>query len=212
MKPILVAISVAMATVGSGCTNLQRSRDLANPKVPPKVTAMQVCSNCHGIDGNSISPNFPRLAGQTKPYLINELNGFHVRHRSDQAGMDYMWGMARSLTPEQIDGLADYFSGQTARPIPVRGKDAQRAELGRLIYEKGIPEEETPACGICHGPQGQGLQAIPRVASQHREYLFKELYEFKELNGRPGTPMTPITHNMSLDDMHAVAIYLEALP
>ena len=44
-----------LATLG-GCSNLERSRDLSNPMVSPAVTAVQVCSNCHGVDGNSISP------------------------------------------------------------------------------------------------------------------------------------------------------------
>ena len=210
MKPILLAISAVAAAAASGCANIERSRDLANPKVPVEVTARQVCSNCHGIDGNSISPNFPRLAGQPKQYLINELKGFHARERSDQAGMDYMWGMTRSLTPEQIDGLADYFSQQPAKPIPA--VDAQRAEAGRLIYENGVPEKETAPCKICHGAQGQGLQGIPRLASQHQEYLVKELKEFKDSNGRPGTPMTQITHNMSAEEMMNVAVYLQAMP
>ena len=213
MKPFLLAISVALAAAAApGCANLARSRDLGNPKVPPKVTAMQVCSNCHGIDGNSISPNFPRLAGQPKAYLVNELNGFHARHRADQAGMDYMWGIAHNLTPEQIDGLADYFSGQKGKAIAARGRDAQRAEVGRQIYEKGLPEKETPPCGICHGKNGEGLQAIPRLASQHSHYILKELEEFKETDARPGTPMKQVSHKMSPEEMQNVAVYVQSLP
>jgi cytochrome c553 len=213
MKPFLLAISVAVAAaVASGCANLSRSRDLGNPKVPPKVTAMQVCSNCHGIDGNSISPNFPRLAGQPKAYIVNELKGFQARHRSDQAGQDYMWGMAHNLTPEQIDGLAGYFSGQKGRPIPAQGKDVQRAEFGREIYEKGLPQRETPACGICHGKNGEGLQAIPRLASQHSWYVVKELKEYQETDARPGTPMKQVSHKMSPEEMQSVAIYVQSLP
>ena len=173
---------------------------------------MQVCSNCHGIDGNSISPNFPRLAGQPKEYLVNELNNFRIHHRSDQSAVDYMWGLTGSFTPEQIAGLADYFSGHVAKPIPFAERDAQRAERGRQIYEQGIPERETPPCGACHGPQGQGLQAIPRLASQHADYAVKSSAEFKDTEGRPGTPMKQITHQMSPDDMYDVAIYLQALP
>ncbi len=64
MKKILVTLAVELAAASSGCSNLERSRDLANPNVPATVTAVQVCSTCHGVDGNSISPNFPRIAGQ----------------------------------------------------------------------------------------------------------------------------------------------------
>ena len=59
MNKTLLALAAGLAVIGSGCSNLERSRDLANPNVPPAVTAVQVCSICHGIDGNSVSPNFP---------------------------------------------------------------------------------------------------------------------------------------------------------
>ncbi|MEO8397909.1 MAG: c-type cytochrome [Chloroflexota bacterium] len=49
---------------------------MSNPVVPAAVIAQQVCSNCHGADGNAESPNFPNLAGQQKPYPIAQLKGF----------------------------------------------------------------------------------------------------------------------------------------
>ncbi len=210
MKLVLPAISVTLAVSASGCANLERSRDLANPKVPPTVTGMQVCSNCHGVDGNSVSPNFPRLANQPKEYLANELRNFKTHNRSNLMDADYMWGMSKNLTPEQIDGLAEYFSKQTAKPIPAR--DAQRAELGRKIFEQGIPEKKVPPCEACHGPRAQGFGSMPRLASQHMAYLVREMHEFKETEGRAGTPMTSITHLLDPRDMETVAIYLQGLP
>ncbi|WP_295392893.1 c-type cytochrome [uncultured Thiodictyon sp.] len=94
MKPLLLVIAVVAMATSVGCVNLKRSRDLGNPNIAPEVTAVQVCSNCHGVDGNSKSPNFPRLAGQKKDYLVTQLLNFQSHARSDQAARDYMWGVA----------------------------------------------------------------------------------------------------------------------
>ena len=73
MKSVSWWSLLAVLALVSGCSNLERSRDLANPAVAPAVTAVQVCSICHGIDGNSVSPNFPRLAAQPAGYLVAQL-------------------------------------------------------------------------------------------------------------------------------------------
>src|SRR5450759_1803359 len=124
----------------AACANIERSRSLNDPTVPAKVTAQQVCSNCHGIDGNSISPNFPNLAGQTEPYIIQQLKGFRQHSRSDPAGFEYMWGLSRHLTDEQINGLATYFSSQRPIKHPVAG-GAGLASVGKKIFEEGVPEK-----------------------------------------------------------------------
>ena len=53
----LIACSLLVA-----CANPERSRDLANPAIAAVTIAQQVCSDCHGVTGNAVSPNFPNLA------------------------------------------------------------------------------------------------------------------------------------------------------
>jgi cytochrome c553 len=210
MKATTATLVLALATVGAGCANLERSRDLANPKVAPKVTALQVCSNCHGVDGNSVSPNFPRLAGQQPGYLVAQLEHFRSHQRSDPPGFIYMWGIARTLTDDQIKGLADYYAGQPPRRnAPV---DAQKMAEGKEIFEKGVPSKETPPCMSCHGEKGEGLGNFPRLADQHQDYTIKQLNIFQSTEGRPDTPMKEITHLLTDREMAAVAGYLQAMP
>jgi len=210
MKKIFLTLAVGLAAASSGCANLDRSRDLANPNVPAAVTAVQVCSNCHGIDGNSVSPNFPRLAGQQPAYIIAQLENFRGQHRSDPAGFEYMWGLSHHLTDDQIKGLADYFAKQVAQPnAPV---NAQQMAAGKEIYEKGLPAKEAPPCMACHGPKGEGLANFPRLANQHQDYLVKQLQVFQRTDERPNTPMTQIAHLISHDEMEAVTGYLQAFP
>lgn len=211
MKKSLFALATAAIAASAGCTNLERSRSLANPLVPPAVTAMQVCSTCHGLDGNSVSPNFPRLAGQQAGYLVAQLQNFRSHQRSDPAGFFYMYGMSQKLTDDQIKGLADYYSKQVPAPIHT-AVDEPKMTAGKEIFEKGIPGKEVPPCTACHGPNGEGMATFPRLANQHEDYLVKQLDVFQDNRGRPNTPMTQVAHGMSLDQVKAVARYLQALP
>lgn len=205
LLPYLVGLVVA-----SGCSNLERSRDLNNPNVSAAVTAVQVCSICHGIDGNSVSPNFPRLSGQQGAYLTAQLENFRGHSRSDPAGFEYMWGLSRQLTDEQIAGLAEYFSKQV--PKPNATVDEKLMLAGKEIYENGLPAKEAAPCIACHGPNGEGVATFPRLAHQHQDYMIKQLQVFQRTDARPNTPMTQITHLLSNDEIRAVAGYLQAFP
>jgi cytochrome c553 len=211
MKSSLCLLAAVLAAAGAGCTNVERSRSFANPNVAPAVTAMQVCSNCHGIDGNSVSPNFPRLAAQQPAYLVAQLANFRSHHRSDPEGFFYMYGISQKLSDDQINGLADYFSKQVPNPNPAN-IDVQRLAEGQEIFEKGIPAKQVAACTACHGPKAEGMANFPRLANQHHNYLINQLLVFQDTEGRPGTPMKQVSHLLSREEMTAVADYLQTLP
>ena len=84
-KAVFVVFAITTAWL-FGCSNIERSRNLADPRVPATTLAQQVCSNCHGVGGNAVSPNFPNLAAQVEPYVIAQLNGFKSHGRRDPAG------------------------------------------------------------------------------------------------------------------------------
>jgi cytochrome c553 len=170
--------------------------------------AAQSCSACHGPGGQSISPAFPRLAGQHKEYLEAQLKAFRDRTRGDPMAQAYMWGMASQLTDDMITQLAAYYSGQ--KPMPGKVGDPKLVQAGRTVFEEGIPAVKVPACRTCHGQDAEGNEKFPRLAGQHAEYLLKQLVMFKsEL--RSGAS-APIMHNMTtevtFDQMQAVSAYL----
>jgi cytochrome c553 len=211
MKKTRLTLLAGLAVIAAGCSNLERSRDLANPNVPPAVTAVQVCSICHGVDGNSVSPNFPRLAGQQATYLVTQLQNFRSHQRADPPGFEYMWGISHHLTDDQITGLADYF----AKQVPKKDNasvDARLMAAGKEIYDKGVPGGDVIPCAACHGPMGQGVEAFPRLAYQHADYIVKQLDIFQNTQGRPGTPMEAITHPLTGENKEAIAAYLQAFP
>jgi cytochrome c553 len=68
----------------------------------------QTCTACHGADGNSPSPAFPRIAGQHYDYLVKALKDY----RSGARNNPIMAPMVANLTPRDVEDLAAYFSSQ----------------------------------------------------------------------------------------------------
>lgn len=211
MKRISLTLVLALTVIGAGCSSMERSRSLATPSTPAKTLAAQVCSNCHSIDGNSVSPNFPKLAEQQPDYIVAQLKGFRNHRRADPEGFEYMWGISRSLTDDQIKGLAAYFAAQkSVSPGP---GDPKLVAEGKNIFDNGLSAQGVPPCSTCHGDHGQGNGEFPRVAYQHADYVIKQLTVFQRTNERPdGVAMKAITHSLSDQNMAAVAAYLQQMP
>jgi cytochrome c553 len=211
MKHPLSIVSLAGAILLAGCADPTRSRALDNPKVTGQTLAEQVCSNCHGQRGISSSENFPHLAAQQADYIDGELRSLRDRHRRDPAGFVYMWGIARSLTDAQIAQLAAYYAAQPAAAAAPAGSVEPRA--GRQLFAEGLPERGVPACAGCHGEKGLGNGAIPRLAHQQRAYLLRELAVLRQSpDNRPmGTLMNSVAHQLSDDDMRALADYIATM-
>ena len=212
MKYSHILLVIAMGAIGGGCSSVENSRNLADPNVPAKALAQQVCSLCHGINGQATSPNFPNLAAQQPTYFMNQMKEFRGHNRLDPAGFEYMWGLSRNLTDDQIKGLADYFAAQpSASPGPA--SSPAMATRGRGIFEQGVPEKNIPACSVCHGPQAQGNEQFPRLAHQHADYLVKQLKVFQRTDERPeGSIMKTIAHDLTAGNMEDVAAYLQEMP
>jgi cytochrome c553 len=178
--------------------------------------AAQLCASCHGPRGQSISPAFPRLAGQQQVYLEIQLKAFRDRTRGDPMAQAYHWGMTPPMTDETIGKLAVYYSEQ--KPVLGKAGDPTLVQTGRVVYEQGIPAASVPKCLTCHGKDAEGSVMFPRLAGQHAEYLLERLVMFKsELPSVVSLPSVsrtnaPIMHNISagvtFDQMRAVATYL----
>ena len=211
MKTSAIAIVVLAAGLLAACANPQRSRDLGNPEIAGPVLAQQACSLCHGVHGVSASPNFPNLAAQQPDYLIAQLTEFRSHSRRDPEGFEYMWGIARKLTDDQIAGIAAYYGAQPpTAPRPQPG--VARVEAGRKLFAAGAPERGIPACSSCHGDRGQGLATFPRIAGQHGDYIVKQLLVFKRTDQRPDGPaMQAVAHQLTPADIENAAAFLQTL-
>ena len=103
MSRFFLGVVTAAAMLASGAV---QAADLAAAK--KKVS--EVCQACHGMDGNSQVPDYPKLAGQNQDYLAKALRDYKSGARKDPT----MNGFAGTLTTQDIDNLAAYFSSQPA--------------------------------------------------------------------------------------------------
>lgn len=173
-------------------------------------TVVTVCSKCHGIDGNSRSPSYPKLAGQHKEYLLAQFRAFRDQSRKDPDAHTDMWAISGRLDDKMMVKLADYFFAQ----IPTRGTpgDAQLVAKGKAIYERGIKSKDVPACAFCHGRNAQGSAVFPRLAGQHAQYLVKQIKVF-HTDDRPNLAVTmkAVVQRLSDEEAEQVAAYLQGL-
>jgi cytochrome c553 len=203
MRPnVIVPISLVTLTIACMAPSL-RAQDADASKL-----ANQVCASCHGPRGDSVSPGFPKIAGQRAAYLETQLKAFRDRTRADPMAQAYMWGMTSQLSDDTIKKLAVFYSGQ--KPAPGKARDPKLVQAGKALYDGGIPATKVQPCVTCHGANAEGNAAFPRLAGQHAEYLVKQLVLFKS-SGREGGN-APIMHNisvgMSFEQMESVAAYL----
>lgn len=167
--------------------------------------ASQVCANCHGPHGDSISPAFPRLAGQNAAYIEAQLKSFKDQTRGDAYAQAYMWGMVAQLDEDTMKRLAAYYAAE--KPNPGRPAEAALMARGRPIFDNGVPAVGIPPCASCHGADARGKDAIPRLAGQHPEYLVKQLVAFKSMQRGNAPVMHVVTDKMTLEQMRAIAAY-----
>lgn len=196
------ALFAAVALIGITAAPVQAADDGAARLV------RDVCSKCHGPDGVSQSPLFPRLAGQQVEYVEAQLHQFRDRSRGDPHAQAYMWGIAGPLSDNQIHQLAQYFAGKTPGPAAT-ASDAAQVARGKEIFFNGDPDHEVPVCASCHGEHAEGQGPVPRLAGQNFDYLYRQLRDFRsELRVNE----TMHANVMSLPDQDAAAVsaYLSA--
>lgn len=200
-----------LITLGAGitavCGMLLATPSMAGDAAAGK-TKSAVCAACHGADGNSVNPIWPKLAGQHADYIAKQLEEFKSGKRPDPT----MMGMAAPLSETDMADLAAYFESQTLKP---GSYDAELLEMGQDIYRGGITETSVPACMSCHAPDGSGNgpAKFPALKSQHTAYVVAQLEKFKsaERANDPGKMMQNAAHLMSKKQMEAVAAYIAAL-
>ena len=204
--PLLLAGAAALLSAGGAAR--ADEPDAATRDHAHKV-AISVCGSCHGPNGNSTNPKYPRLAGQNANYLAAQLKAFRAQTRGDPDAIGYMWGMASQLDDDTIQALAAYYAAQKAEPSA--SGTSTTISRGREIYAQGVAAQGVPACSSCHGPDAHGLQSFPRLAGQHAQYVLKQLASFQS-NMRNVAIMHGVAQNLNLGDMDAVASFLEVQP
>jgi cytochrome c553 len=171
----------------------------------------EACIACHNVDGNSITPIWPKIAGLSEAYSLKQLLDF----QKGETGPRYdptMYGIVQSLNQQDMANLAAYYAAQT---MTIGEAQADKVALGQAIYRGGNLATGVPACAACHGPTGAGnsLALFPRIGGQNSDYIIAQMNKFKN-NTRSNDPnniMRDIAAKMTDQEIQAVASYVAGL-
>lgn len=201
---VLLSLSSAAAAQSSPQATGAASTTTALP--------LAVCSACHGSHaGGSEAVGAPRLAGMNRDYLAHALTMFKNKTRAS----DVMQPVAQGLSDDQIDALADYFSGQHPAVAPVtHTPSAVLISDGKRLAENG-GKGDVPACFSCHGSSGGGNGArFPAIAGQPVSFSIARLREF-QARAKSSPPkagsMTEVASKMDDAQIEAAAAYFSVI-
>ena len=170
MKKIAILFGLAM-----GCAQYAYS---AEPMPAGDAAAGEaqtmVCAACHGADGNSAVPTFPKLAGQGQKYLYKQLQDI----RDGARPVPTMAGQLDGKSNQDLADIAAYYAAQSRTGGQT---DPELLALGEAVYRGGIPERDVAACTACHSPTGAGNApaGFPALAGQHAEYIAAQLVAYR---------------------------------
>ena len=202
MKAFVLAV---LAFVSSAAFAVNPAQDATRGDAAAGKVKSAVCAGCHGVDGNSVLPVNPNLAGLGARYIAEQLTAFKQGKRRNAV----MQGMVAALTEQDMLDLAAHYAVGTPK---VGEADPERVAWGQRLYQGGLAEEGVPACTGCHGPGGKGNPAAgyPGLSGQHAEYTAAQLQAFRS-GQRVNLQMNDIAHRMSDKDIASLAGYIQGL-
>ena len=202
MKKALIIALASFAVTASA--SVFAAGDAAKGKA---LTA--TCVACHGADGNSVNPIWPKIAGQSEEYITKQLVDFRSGARVEAT----MTAMAKGIaSDDDIPHIAAYFSSQKQTASVA---DEKLAKEGGALFKGGKSSSGVTACAACHGVTGAGnaKAKFPRISGQHSKYVVNQLKAFKSgaRTNDPSKMMQDIAANMTDADMNAVAEFVAGL-
>jgi cytochrome c553 len=171
MKKVAILFGLALGWAQTGFT--------ADPSLVGDAAAGKsqtaACGACHGPDGNSAVPTFPKLAGQGEKYLLKQLKDI----RDGKRPVPTMAGQLDGKSDQDLADIAAYFASQTRTGGQT---DPALLALGESVYRSGIPERKVAACTACHSPTGSGNApaGFPSLAGQHADYIVAQLTAYRK--------------------------------
>ncbi len=169
----------------------------------------ELCFGCHGEDGNSIDPQFPKLAGQYGIYIAKQVRNYQASIRTHQI----MSSIAASVSDEDLADISAYFASQ---PM-MKGASPSSNQIGKKLFENDDLSRMMVRCNSCHGASGKGQNprnpVFPVIGGQHKDYLLRQLLSFRkgDRNNSPGGVMNITVHRLSDAELEALAEYVSGL-
>lgn len=199
MKKILIALFCLMSGAAHAAGDAEAGKNKA-----------AACGGCHGMDGNSMVPTFPKLAGQGERYIVAQIAAFKANETRKN---DMMLGMAAGLSEQDAADIGAFYQSQTVSSAAPH--DASKLSKGREIYKGGDLTRAIPACQGCHGPSGAGnaTAGYPQLGGQYTDYTIAQLKAFKsgERSNDDKMLMRSIVAKMTDAEIEAVAHYIASI-
>jgi cytochrome c553 len=180
------------------------------------------CAACHGLDGNSADPQYPKIAGQHETYIARQLALF----KSGERVNPIMQGMAAPLTGQDMRDIGAFFATQAPTAgvaddtaiVEGANKGLAFYKVGERLWRGGKREAGIPACQACHGPAGRGIPGptYPSIGGQHAGYTAAQLKFFRDggawgQGARANAVMSAIAQDLSDEEIQGLATYIEGL-
>jgi cytochrome c553 len=208
------AAAASSATPAAAPMAAAASHDWMSTTKPGDATVGQgkaaACGACHGVDGNSSDPQYPKLAGQHEMYIAHQLHNFKSGERQNAI----MLGMSMPLSDQDTRDIGAYFASKQSLPGVA---DQALVAQGEKLYRQGDTQRGIPACMACHAIDGRGNPGAmyPQLTSQHAQYIEAKLKDFHDgvtWGGEPHAQIMPaIAKKLEPQDIAAVASYIEGL-
>jgi cytochrome c553 len=201
MKLQLIVLSAMSGLLVSSLALAEGSAEEGQAKATP-------CVACHGLNGNSVNPIWPSLAGQHPQYILKQLQAFKKGERQDPL----MSPMAAPLSEDDMEDLAAYYAKQTPTGLEA---EPSKVSVGQRLYRGGNETLNAAACAACHGPSGTGnpLAMYPAIRGQQAAYVAAQLKAYRA--GTRQTDQNQMMRNIAslLNDeqIDAVASYVQGL-
>jgi cytochrome c553 len=213
-----------MASAASHYTDLRNVEPIHGDAAAGAAKA-KVCFTCHGANGTSIAPIFPRLAGQRVDYLYHRLLAFKGASAKDPYySKSPMTPMAVPLSDTDMRNLATFFASQEPQPAAPTASTVspESLEKGARLFRSGDPPRGVPPCQGCHGAEARGpsiatgpYAVYPVLRAQYSPYLVSRLTSFRKRLPHDTTSdfiMINVAHTLDDDSLQAIAAWLGSLP
>jgi len=214
--PLAVAQTPPAPAAPAAAPSAAPSVPFTTGKTASGETKAALCAACHGPQGNSANPEWPRLAGQSAVYIAGQLKLF----RSGVRDNPIMKPLAAALSDQDINDLAVYFEAQTPTGLEA---DPSYWKSGEAVYLSGDAARGVPACVACHGPVGRGNLAAgyPALRAQQSVYVVKQLNDYasgaRYTGANPpqtdpnAVMMLTLAKRMSPEEIRDVASYVQGM-
>jgi cytochrome c553 len=214
-----LSLATTFVCLGLSFASTAMAADTVVGSADAGATKAAVCTACHGVNGNSVNPEWPSLAGQNAAYVREQLAMFKARKRINEI----MYPIVKDMSEQDFADVAVYFAAQTPAGLE---SDPSYWKAGETLYKSGDVARNIPACTACHGPSGQGNAGAgyPALRAQHSVYTVNQLQNYLTKNRyrdatdaavvnqtRNSAMMTTIAARLSPEDIRNLASYLQGL-